>query len=274
MNVIIRSNIVQNWLQDKDPFDTVKSIKGRVVRFKDGRTTQRFEIDGAGFYAKYHEGVGWAEIIKNLAQFRLPVLGASNEWFAINHLHSLGLDTLSAVAYGVKGENPASQESFLITEELEDVVSLEDLAAEWGQQAPSFASKKALINKVAEITRIMHQGGVNHRDLYICHFLLKTSLATGSIDPDSLRLHLIDLHRAQIRPSVPRRWLVKDVGSLYFSILRAGFTRRDIYRFLQVYYQQPLRQTLLEHSDFLSAATRRAVSLYKRDFKEDPSLPC
>jgi heptose I phosphotransferase len=37
---------------------------------------------------------------------------------------------------------------------------------------------------------------VNHRDCYICHFLLHTEPAPT---PEQLRLSLIDLHRAQVR---------------------------------------------------------------------------
>ncbi len=276
MELIIRSNTIKQWLQGKEPFNAVNGIEnGLVVRCKEGRTTQRFEIEGEGFYAKYHSGVGWFEIFKNLVQYRLPILGAANEWLAINHLHEQGLDTLSAAAYGVKGHNPAKQQSFLITEELVGVISLEDLSAEWVSSPPSFLFKKALILKVAEMTRVMHRSGMNHRDLYICHFLLHVSvLKEGIVDPDAIRLHLIDLHRATIRSSVPWRWLVKDIGSLYFSILNIGFTRKDIFRFLIAYYQQPLRALLTDHADFLSAVKRRAVSLYIRDFNKPPLLPC
>src|SRR5690606_40875569 len=51
--------------------------------------------------------------------------------------------------------------------------------------------------------------GVNHRDCYICHFLLHTDKA---VDPDDLRLSVIDLHRAQVRDATPRRWRDKDLA--------------------------------------------------------------
>ncbi|MEH6557727.1 MAG: lipopolysaccharide core heptose(I) kinase RfaP [Oceanicoccus sp.] len=272
MVLTIRSKIVEKWLGNEDPFQKVKNTKGLVVRSKEGRTTQRFEIDGSGFYSKLHEGVGWGEILKNLLQLRLPVVGASNEWRAINRLHQLGLDTMNAVAYGARGKNPAKLTSFLITEELTGTLSLAKFAENWPQQPPSFALKKAIVEKVAEIARGIHNDGINHRDLYICHFLLDISSGIDNMTPNAVRLFLVDLHRAQMRPAVPWRWLVKDVGSIYFSALDVGLTRRDIYRFLKAYYQQPLRTVLKDHKKFLSQVSGRAVSLYKRDFKRNPVL--
>uniref|UniRef100_UPI003AF9562D lipopolysaccharide kinase InaA family protein n=1 Tax=Thiolapillus sp. TaxID=2017437 RepID=UPI003AF9562D len=172
------------------------------------------------------------------------------------------------------------------------------------------AEKQRLIARVAAMTRRLHQNGINHRDLYICHFLLRQPwdgqaclrprdrfwdipvpkidsafdnlfvpqpswspsttqqlrklvaapylppndwtprseayfvfplaqgtpgkqcglAATGVYQPslrspwlaaaeETLHLHLIDLHRVQLRRRVPRRWRVKDVGSLYFSAM-------------------------------------------------------
>ncbi|MEE8059202.1 MAG: lipopolysaccharide core heptose(I) kinase RfaP [Pseudomonadales bacterium] len=274
MSVIIRSDIIKKWLGDADPFAKVKGINGEVVRSKEGRTTQRFEIDGNGFYAKLHEGVGWREVFKNLIQLRLPVVGATNEWRAINRLHEIGLDTLNAVSYGKKGLNPAAQHSFILTEELTGTLSLAKFAEDWPDNPPSFAVKKALIEKVAEIARVLHSNGINHRDLYICHFLLDISGGVEQLKPEAIRLFLVDLHRAQIRDVVPipMRWLVKDVGSIYFSALDIGITKRDVYRFLKVYYLQPLRQILFDQGDFFRQVERRAVKLYQRDFKRDPRL--
>ena len=273
MTVIIRSDIIRKWLGSDDAFKKVKAIQGLVVRSKEGRTTQRFEIDGNGFYAKLHEGVGWGEVVKNLTQLRLPIIGATNEWVAINRLHELGLDTMNGVAFGKKGLNPAAQTSFVITEELSETISLDLFAEDWPKAPPNYQLKLALIKKVADISRTLHENGINHRDLYICHFLLDISRGSDNLEPEKLHLHLIDLHRAQIRKKVPLRWLVKDMGSIYFSALDIGLTERDVYRFLNIYFQLPLRQILKEKMSFLQASEQRAIKLYKRDFKRQPKLP-
>jgi len=86
-----------------------------------------------------------------------------------------------------------------------------------------------------------------------------------------LRLSLIDLHRVQLRKKTPERWIVKDVGGLYFSSMRIGLTRRDIYRFMIEYRGKPLRATLAEDARFWSRCRLRAYSLYHSFYHELPA---
>ena len=109
--------------------------------------------------------------------------------------------------------------------------------------------KRALIRSVAGMARRMHGGGVNHRDFYICHFLLHLDPAPTA---ENLKLSLIDLHRAQIREQTPRRWRDKDLASLYFSALDIGLTRCDRLRFLRGYFDRPLRLVLLDEAETFS----------------------
>ena len=267
MSVIIKSPVIKSWLGEADPFEKIKSIQGKIVRSKEGRTTQRFDIGVDGFYVKLHEGIGWREIIKNLLQFRLPITGASNEWLAINALKKLGLDTLTAVAYGKRGLNPAKEQSFILTKELTGTISLAQYAERWLEKPPSFVHKKAIIEKIAEITRVMHNSGINHRDLYICHFLIDIASGEAPAHKDKIRLFIVDLHRAQIRQQVPRRWLVKDIGSIYFSAMDIGLTQRDVYRFIKRYTGLPLKETIKNDAAFWQEVTKRASDLYLRDWK-------
>lgn len=223
-----------------DPFATVRALRGEVFREAPGRVTLRFERQGHAYFLKWHKGVGWLEIFKNLLSLRLPIISAQNEWQAIERLEEVGVPTMKTAACGLRGRNPATLESFIITEELAPTESLEDWVAGWEKHPPSVGEKCRLLAEVARMTRDMHRAGVNHRDLYICHFLLHTDqFARGE-----LRLSLIDLHRAQIRDTVPLRWRNKDLASLYFSSMPAGLTQRDILRFLRIYFDRPLRETL------------------------------
>lgn len=237
------------------------AVSGEVYREPEGarRRTLRFERGGKGFFLKLHWGVGWGEILKNLANLRLPVLGAANEWRAIQRLEQLGVETMRLAGYGHEGGNPARQRSFVITEELAGCISLEDYCKDWPQQPPPFNEKLALIRRVAEMTRTLHENGVNHRDLYICHFLLQQPWDGREA---SLHLHLIDLHRVQIRNRTPERWVVKDVGSLHFSAMEIGLTRRDLLRFIRIYSGGPLREVLKRDGAFWQAVQRRADALY------------
>ncbi len=95
-----------------------------------------------------------------------------------------------------RGSNPADQHSFIVTEELAPTVSLEDFSLNWIKQPPEPKLKRALIAEVARMTGMMHRAGVNHRDCYICHFLLHTD---KPVTADDFKLSVIDLHRAQTR---------------------------------------------------------------------------
>lgn len=245
----------------RDPFAEVERLEGQVYRELEARRTLRTEVDGRGYFVKIHRGIGWAEILKNLLTAKAPVLGAGQEWRALQRLHEAGVPTMTAVAYGERGSNPAAQHSFIITEELAPTVSLEDFADDWRDQPPAPGLKRALIAEVARMTGEMHRAGVNHRDCYICHFLLHTDRPVRAED---LRLSLIDLHRAQVRPHTPRRWRDKDLAGLYFSALGIGLTRRDKLRFLKGYFRQPLRQILRDEAVLLQRLEARAARLQQR----------
>ena len=248
----------------QDPFAAADALQGEVLRALEGRRTLRTEITGRGYYAKIHHGIGWREIFKNLLSGRLPVLGAGNEWRALQRLAALGVDTMRAVAFGERGSNPARRQSFIITEELAPTVSLEDFCRDWRAVPPAPTFKRALIRRVAEMARRMHGGGVNHRDFYICHFLLHLP-----VDKSAPRLSLIDLHRAQVRDATPRRWRDKDLAALHFSTLEIGLTVRDRLRFLRAYFERPLRDILIEEADLLAHLAREGARLterYRRKF--------
>ena len=271
--LFLRDDMATMW-RERDPFLAAQEQKGVIYRDKEGRRTLRFEYQGRGYFLKLHQGVGWREIVKNLMQGRLPVLGAENEYRAIRALEQLNIDTLNVAAYGRRGRNPATQLSFLITDELQNVESLEDFCARWPQQPPAFALKKKLIERVAAITRSLHENGINHRDFYLCHLMLQ--IDSGPITAESIaarRLHVMDLHRAQIRRRVPHRWLIKDLGGLYYSALDIGLTRRDVLRFLRAYRQRPLREIFAQENDFWCAVKYRAAKIYRRDFQREPCWP-
>lgn len=268
--VWLRADLAQAW-QGRDPFEAARAQSGTVYRDKEGRRTLRCEIEGHGYFLKLHQGVGWKEIFKNLLQGRLPILGASNEYDAIRALEKLNIDTLNVAGYGKRGANPATQLSFLITDELTHIESLEAFCNTWPQQPPTFALKRKLIERVAEIARRMHAAGINHRDFYLCHFLLDITVPVSAENIATKRLHLMDLHRAQIRARVPRRWLTKDLGGLYFSALDIGLNKRDIFRFMRTYSQQPLRTLLTDDVQLWRDIGRRARQIYMRDNRREPA---
>ncbi len=250
-------------------FDEIMALQGEVFREQPGRRTLCFQHQGQSYFAKLHFGVGWREIVKNLLQFRLPILGAKNEWRALQSLQQLNIAAPLVVAYGERGWNPASKQSFIITQALTDTISLEELGKQWQQQPPSLTLKRYLIKQVAYIAKTLHSNGINHRDFYLCHFLVKKIELETIAQP---QLHLIDLHRAQIRKHIPRRWLIKDLSGLWFSAMDCGLTRRDLLRFIK-FYAADNNLPSFNDKRFWRQVEEKAVKLYHKTFKHSPMLP-
>lgn len=255
-------------------FDTIMQLQGEVFREMDGRRTLRFQHAGKSYFIKLHFGVGWKEIWKNLRQFKLPIIGAKNEWRAIQRLNQLQVDTMHLVGYGSRGFNPARKQSFVITEDLVNTRSLEDFCQPWRTASPLRGDilqiKRQLIERLAWIGKTLHENGVNHRDFYLVHFLLGMTPTESEMAQGKITASLIDLHRVLIRRYTPVRWRIKDVGALYFSCLDIGLTKRDLFRFMCAYSGRSLREILHEDQKFWLAAQARAVKLYNKLYHCDP----
>ena len=72
---------------------------------------------------------------------------------------------------------------------------------------------------------------------------------------------------------MPWRWQVKDLGGLYFSTARYGMTRRDVLRFLKVYFGDDLRAVLKRHARLLNASRREGEKIYRRYYEKPPGFP-
>lgn len=260
MNFTLDPALRHHFSLSRNAFDQIMLLRGQVFRELEGRRTQRIELDGQGYFLKQHFGVGYKEIIKNLLQLRLPVVSAENEWLALHKLYELKIPTMRAVGFGSRGWNPATRQSFLLTEELVDMVSLEDLCLAWQTSTPSVKFKRALIKEVARMARVLHENGVNHRDFYICHFLI----ASNKIESEQPVLYLIDLHRAQIRKTTPLRWVIKDLAGLYFSSKDCRLTSRDLLRFIREYRNKPLKSVVAKESNFWERVKRRGDKTYQK----------
>jgi heptose I phosphotransferase len=247
-----------------------------VRRFKN-RSMGRFVRDGRAFYIKAHEPSGWWPIAEDLFHLRAPQVGARPEWRALQAAQERGIAAPRIVAFGEEGHTPASQRSFLITDEIAPTVSLETLALNGGAQAVSPLFKRRLIREVATIARTLHHGGMNHRDFYLCHFLLDGAAGSESVLqnaklPQQPKLYLIDLHRAQIRDRIPRRWVVKDLGELLFSAMDVDLSPRDLALFVRCYSGTSVRAAIHNHRSFWTAVRARAESLYRKCHKRRPHL--
>lgn len=262
--VELKEPLTTLW-RGKDAFEEVKTLQGEVFRELETRRTLRFELADKSYFLKWHRGTSLKEIVKNLLSLRMPVLGADREWNAIHRLRDLGVDTMHGVGFGEKGVNPLTRTSFIITEDLTPTISLEEYCADWATNPPDVKVKRMIIERVATMVQKMHAGGINHRDCYICHFLLHLPFSGEEKD---LKISVIDLHRAQIRRNVPRRWRDKDLIGLYFSSMNIGLTQRDVFRFMKVYFDQPLRDVMSKEQGLLSIAQKKANKIKERTIRK------
>lgn len=253
-------------LKGKDTFYDMMNIEGKVYREALGRRTLRFTCGKKDYFLKMHTGVGWGEIIKNLTYLRAPVVGALNEWHGVHRLKDLEIDTMSVAAYGIRGRNPATKHSFIVTEALPTETSLEDFCADWKDNPPSSLKqirlKRWILNKVVETARVIHENGANHRDFYLCHFLLDAHFDNEEQVSAESKLYLIDLHRLQMRRKTPVRWAVKDIAGLYYSSKDIGLTKRDLLRFMKLYRGKPLREIFENDLSFWNKVVSRGNKLY------------
>ena len=262
-----------------DSFENFKSVDDflnidmKTVRDFKNRKTGRFEVNGRGFYIKKHFECGIGAVADELFHLRKPHIGAAPERSALDRLSEIGIDTMKVAAFGQDGLLLNRQRSFLVTDELTNIEMLETIGKSWVKNAPTFTVKKALITKVAEIARKLHGAGINHRDFYICHFMLDMDFFYQVKDNPKAepKIYLIDLHRACQRAKVPFRWLVKDIGALLFSSLDIGLTKQDFLRFVKLYTGKPLKEAINKDSKFWKAVLKRAIKFYTRDFKKHPT---
>jgi len=262
--VFLDTQIEALFLTEDDPFRFAQDIKGKVYRDYANRKTKQFSYKGVSYFLKYHGPVGWVEIFKNLLQFKVPVVGAEREWGAILKLQSIDVSCPEPVAFMTSGWNPAKKKSFLITKDLVGTISLEDLFINKENLELPVLQKRILLSNIATICRTIHVNGLNHRDLYLCHFHINKdkNFCLNNIS-------LIDLHRSQIRRRVPKRWATKDIGGLLHSVMQFGISETDCYRFLMIYFDCSLRKLLKENRTFIRRSRYRAYSMFMKPVKNE-----
>jgi len=267
MKLFLAEPFASKW-ENNDPFDVAFSLTGETYRDMGDRCTTRFEFGNKAYFVKTHSGVGVGEILKNLLYLRMPVLGAENEYQAIGRLNELGVETMTAKAFGRTGWNPASEKSFLITDALEPTEPLDEYCNPAVLFEMGVSARRALVRRLAKISRTLHDSGVNHRDYYLCHFLLDTSEDFIDVPVFKRPIYLIDLHRVQLRNRTPRRWRQKDLSALYYSARRVGFDQRDVLCFIREYKQQPLSKALSDKINFWHAIGRAADKLHDKGVRK------
>ncbi|MEM9702586.1 MAG: lipopolysaccharide core heptose(I) kinase RfaP [Planctomycetota bacterium] len=212
-----------------EPVEIARQVKQRI--------TARFEFpepDSARtFYLKRHGPDPLLEYVKPLFRLTKPVLGARPEWEAMLRFHALGIPTMTPVAFGETGP-PGGRRSFVMTEALEACERVDHwLNDRRGDCSPTVRrERRAIVDCVARTTRKMHDAGMHHQDLYLCHWLMPPGVAPGE------ELKVIDLGRVRSHGKLPERWRIKDLAQLHYSA--DALTEADQVRFLKTYLGREL----------------------------------
>ncbi len=212
-------------------FDDFMRLEGMMVKSAvKERSTERLDLGGTPVYVKKHLFPGIREILKQFLRLRFPV-GALNEWRALLAFHAHNIPTMIPICAGSK---PflwrIEKESFLLTSDLGEATRLNDFLKAnplTPCRGKLLEKKRGILRNLADITRKMHDAGINHRDYYLCHILLDSKE----------RLYVVDLHRVDVRDSVGKRWMVKDLAALLFSSLEVPVTHGERLAFYKRYMQ-------------------------------------
>jgi heptose I phosphotransferase len=262
VNKAFRDILLQNGLDTMESFFKamdVEIVKHAVPERSTVKLALREGDSQRTFFLKRHETSPLKEHLKSLLRFSRP-RSAFNEWRAIIRFHEVGLPTMVPVAVGeTRGSLGLVTRSFLLTEEIEEAKRLDHHLAKWLRYPLSkelISRKRELIRQLAQLTRKMHEEGLNHRDYYLCHIFIRETT-----HGEEFELFVMDLHRVDIRSQVGRRWIVKDLAALNYSSLKLPIHTTDRMRFLKCYLDKDhLEETDRQIMKQILRKTRRIAS--------------
>lgn len=241
--------------------------EGRCEKWLDDREVWHLRIPAAGdqargLYLKKHHVRTWDSRLRALLGVQPGPTPARIEASNVAALTTEGIAVMRLIAYGEKLRADGLQESFVITEELENFTELHHylrrrftLSAA-GRRSDRDHDLRQLIGEIARIARQFHAAGYNHRDLYCCHFLVK------DMAPRRREIRLIDLQRVQCRRWFRRRWIVKDLAQLAWSAPRCSIKSTHKMAFIREYFG--VRKLLPVHKRLIRAVLAKQRRMERR----------
>jgi hypothetical protein len=118
-----------------------------------------------------------------------------------------------------------------------------------------------LLSATADLAALLHHSNLHHRDLYLCHFMIKP--AANSAGADKVDAKLIDMARVTRLKSIftRRRWIVKDLAQFWYSTLSLPVTDEQRIQWLTRYAQ--MREIPAE--GLLRPIQRKAAAIARHD---------
>lgn len=189
---------------------------------------------------KLEDGTSIRWHVKRYAAVNYAITPMEHEVEGHLALEKANIPTAQLVAFG----RLADRRSFVIFNDLTGYSPLDKLIA-GGEKFES------LLEPTAQLAAQLHNAGLHHRDLYLCHFM-------GRQHENGWDLHLIDVARVKRLPKLFRqRWIVKDVAQFMYSTNNLPITAQQRQRWLDAYS---------EFRGFKSDAGFRNAVVRKRDW--------
>lgn len=229
------------WSVSSDPVKKVVKERG----------TEKLLLDGTEYFIKRCSLSSIKERVKSAFSLKFRYFDAMNEWNALLRFHELGLNTMTPVAAGSLPDG----RTLVLTLGLRNYRR----ASEIFPELQDAAVKKDLIQKIAVLAGKMHANGIGHQDFYLVHMFVMN---------DSQDIYLIDLQRCILGKELARRWIIKDLGQLYFSA-RDHVSDDDISFFISEYNKcfsgkspledKKLRDSILKKAGKIKAHTEKIL---------------
>jgi hypothetical protein len=185
---------------------------------------------------------------------------AEQEADGITALDFARIPTVPLVAWGRTEDG----RSFVITEDLAGFRDAEKAV----QAGLAFGD---ILDATADLAAKLHDADLHHRDLYLCHFLVRTT--------PTIELRLIDPARVAQLPPWPfrNRWIVKDLAQFWYSVSQLDIPERQRWEWLTRYAKRRdidnvdrLRRAVERKSD---AIARHDAKLRRKQPTRNVSIP-
>src|SRR5205085_11401166 len=98
-----------------------------------------------------------------------------------------------------------------------------------------------LLVPTADLAAQLHRAGLHHRDLYLCHFMVKLGEdAADGAATEATDVRLIDTARVRRLGGLltRRRWIVKDLAQFWYSTTKLAVTDEQRSAWLKRYAEQ------------------------------------
>ena len=147
------------------------------------------------------------------------------EFHSICDFRKHGIPTATPVAAGERKAAGFRYESFLITESITPYISLETIIRHHPERLQGIKGerlKQVILKAIADLSRQMHDAGINHLDFNADHVMIGPEVKDGNVS-----LALLDFQRIDRKKWMRFRWMIKTMAELFYSMPDPVFSDQD-----------------------------------------------